>query len=100
MEICAMRTLSDFDLDQLRDVFVRQGFPIVHAHRILRAFYRSHGEVDLGTLAVGNVLRDWLARHVRARQSRVLRRHASADGTVKLLVGLDAGGGVEAVLMP
>jgi 23S rRNA (adenine2503-C2)-methyltransferase len=100
MEICAMRTLSDFDLDQLGDEFARQGFPAVHARRILRAFYRSHGEVDLGALTVGNVLRDWLARNMGARQSRVLRRHVSADGTVKLLVGFDPRGAVETVLMP
>ena len=95
-----MRALSDFNHEHLRDELARQGFPIIHAQRILRAFYRAHGRIDLGAMAVGNALRDWLARNVRPRQSRVLRRHESADGTVKLLVGFDAGGAVETVLMP
>jgi 23S rRNA (adenine2503-C2)-methyltransferase len=95
-----MGPLSDLSLDQLRDELARQGFPTVHAQRILRAFYRSHGEVDVRSLEVGNVLGDWLATNVPILQSRVLRRHVSGDRTVKLLVGLDAGGAVETVLMP
>ena len=95
-----MRALSDFNSDELRDEIARHGFPAVHAQRILRAFYRSHGAVDGGALDIGTGLRDWLSRNVRPRQSRVVRRHESADGTAKLLVGFDAGGAVETVLMP
>ncbi len=95
-----MPSLTDFNLDTLQRELASRAFPPVHARRILRAFYDNHGEVDLDALPIGKSLQRWLREHVRVRQSRVMRRHASADGTVKLLVGFDAGGAVEAVLKP
>ena len=95
-----MQSLADFNLDTLGDALASRGFPRVHARRILRAFYRGHGDVDLDALPIGKSLQLWLRAHVRVRQSRVLRRHESSDGTVKLLVAFYAGGAVETVLMP
>src|SRR5688500_3567131 len=100
-----MQSLTDFNLETLRDEIAARGHPPVHARRILRAFYDNHGDVDLDALPIGKALQRWLREHVRLRQSRVLRRHESADGTVKLLVGFDGdvgtgGGAVETVLMP
>src|SRR5688500_6479385 len=96
-----MRSLTDFNLDTLSREVASHGFPPVPARRVLRAFYDSDREANLHALPIGKTLRRWLCEHVRPRHSRVLRRHESSDGTVKLLVGFDAGGGaVEALLMP
>ena len=98
-----MRALSDFNLADLEAALAGAGFRRVHARRILRAFYDGNGEVDLGTLGVGKSLHAWIDANLRQRQSRVVRRHQSADGTVKLLVGFDGGGGggaAETVVMP
>ena len=99
-QLVRMRSLSDFNLQALRDELASRGYPAVHARRVLRAFYDTHGVADLDALPIGKALQRWLRENVRARQSRVLRRHASADGTVKLLVAFDAGGAVETVFMP
>ena len=94
--------LADFDVESLARVLVGHGFLPVHAARILRGFYRRHGEFDFESVTVGKVLGGWLREHVRVCRSRVLRRHASRDGTVKLLVEFDGdgGGAVETVVMP
>src|SRR5262249_46265026 len=39
-------------------------------------------------------------RDLAVRQSKIVTRHASADGTIKLLLGFERGGAVESVLMP
>src|SRR6185295_15650875 len=45
-------------------------------------------------------VRQRFERDLSLRQSRIVTRHASADGTIKLLVGFERGGAVESVLMP
>jgi 23S rRNA (adenine2503-C2)-methyltransferase len=70
----------------------------------MRAFYAVAGGKSLQE---GDWDRDFgfgllakLRESVAQRRSHVLNRHESADGTVKLLLGLDRGGAVESVLMP
>jgi len=91
--------LSDFDLPQLRAQFKAWGHSPVHAGKILRAYYRG-GDVDFDGLRTGQALAGRFKNEIALRQSRIVTRHASADGTVKLLVGFERGGAVEAVLMP
>jgi 23S rRNA (adenine2503-C2)-methyltransferase len=94
------RSLSAFDLEQLESTFSSWGFPAVHAKRLLRAYYQTGGAVDLNALKIGTALEAKLKSDIPFWQSRVITRSASADGTVKLLLGLERGGAVEAVLMP
>src|SRR5437764_4590841 len=72
----------------------------------MRAFYDTHGHPGWEQLDIGAALRRHLQHETPARRSRILRRHRSADDTIKLLIGFDGTGGgtarsaVESVLMP
>jgi len=66
----------------------------------LREFYKNAGWVDWARQPLGRKLLAQIRKHIVLRQSRVLARSASVDGTLKLLLGLERGGSVEAVLMP
>lgn len=95
-----MQSLSDFEISTLRQLVGEQGYPIVHADRILGTFYRQHGQIELDQLAIGKSLRGWMRQNVDLGQSRVSTRHESNDGTIKLLIDFEAGGSAECVLMP
>jgi 23S rRNA (adenine2503-C2)-methyltransferase len=99
-----MRAFTDYDMDSLADELVAWGFKPSHAAGLMRAFYaepngkslqQSHWDRDFGLALLAK-----LRASVAQGHSRVLTRHQSADGTVKLLLGLDRGGAVESVLMP
>ena len=94
-----MPAFTDYNLDTLADLLAAEGHKPEHAGRVLRAFHAGFGWVDLDSLSIPKstaaLLRDCLAE----RRSQVQVRSASRDGTVKLLVGLQSGGAVEAVLM-
>jgi 23S rRNA (adenine2503-C2)-methyltransferase len=95
--------LSDYDIPGLRAQFERWGFPAVHAARLLRNFYTTGGCVDFAELKIGKELEAKVKSAIPFWHSHVVKRSASIDGTVKLLIGFppEAGGGaVEAVLMP
>jgi 23S rRNA (adenine2503-C2)-methyltransferase len=97
------RSWTEYDLATLEADLRAWGHKPSHARRLLRAFYDANGELDLDGVEISKPLRAQLRRDVAPRPTRVLARHASADGTTKLLIGLsdDRGGGaVEAVLMP
>jgi 23S rRNA (adenine2503-C2)-methyltransferase len=94
-----MRALSDFDAEDLSREFERWGHKGSHAPRLLREFYRSGGSLDFKTLKLGHALEQRLKAEIALRQSRVLKRSDSADGTVKLLLQMFAGGTVETTLM-
>jgi 23S rRNA (adenine2503-C2)-methyltransferase len=95
-----MAALSDFDLPDLQRELQSSGIYPSHALRLLRAFYDSGGAVDVLSLPLGKALHHKLRTELSPRQSKVIARHESADGTVKLLVEFTAGGAVECVLMP
>jgi 23S rRNA (adenine2503-C2)-methyltransferase len=92
--------LTDHNLQTLEAQLASWGLPVSHAITLMRAFYRSGGEPDLDRLELGRPLLRRLEGELPLRQSHVLRRHQSADGTVKLLLELSGGGTVETVLMP
>ena len=95
-----MAAISEFDLAGLEGLIDGWGFKSSHAARILLAYYGGVGEIDLHQLLLGRTLREKLVSHLRAMRTTVLREHQSADGTIKLLVGLEDGQAVESVLMP
>ncbi len=95
-----MKSLSDHTTDSLRGQFSEWGCKPSHAARLLREFYNTGGNVDLAGLRLGRELIERIQDELPLRQSKVLTRSESVDGTVKLLVGFDRGGAVETVLMP
>jgi len=94
-----MQALSDFTTDTLSETFRNWGVKPSHAARLLHAYYASGGRPDLSSLRLGVALSARLEREIPLRQSNILSRAHSADGTLKLLVGFERGGAVEAVLM-
>jgi 23S rRNA (adenine2503-C2)-methyltransferase len=98
-----MLALTDYDVDTLAADLVAWGFKPSHAAKILREFYAVPGGREVTGLwdqNFGDALWARLREATIARQSRITASHQSADGTVKLLIGLDRGGAVETVLMP
>jgi 23S rRNA (adenine2503-C2)-methyltransferase len=95
-----MAALSDHDIPSLERQFSQWGFKPSHARRLLREFYQAHGSPPLSQLNLGNQLSARIEQDLPLRQSRIASQHQSRDGTVKLLIGFDAGGAVESVLMP
>ena len=92
--------LSDYDADTLAAQFAGWGCKPAHAARLLHAFYLGGGQVDLAALRLGKSVESHLGHDILLRQSHIITRSSSVDGTEKLLVGFGRGGAVESVLMP
>jgi len=95
-----MKALTDYEPAELAEALRRAGHKPSHAHRLLRRMYQRPHEFEIPAAQFGRGLTDWLAKNLRTRQSRIVRRTTAADGTVKVLVGFEGGGAAEAVLMP
>jgi len=94
-----MPFLSDFDLPPLAAELARRGHAPSHARQLLLEFYRGNGTVDVSTLRGSCAFLSDVGTDLASLQSRVIHRHQSNDGTIKLLIGFQSGGSVEAVLM-
>jgi 23S rRNA (adenine2503-C2)-methyltransferase len=92
--------LTDYNVSSLEGQLTQWGLRTSHARRLLGAFYRNADEIDLDSLELGKILRSKFDHELKIRQSRILTRSVGDDGTIKLLVGFDAGGSVESVYMP
>jgi 23S rRNA (adenine2503-C2)-methyltransferase len=89
------------DADSLGDALASWGFPRSHAPQILRHFYAAGGDLSGIVARIGPRLLALLRELIPPLSSRVVHRHESADGTVKLLIDFPLhGGSVETVLMP
>ncbi|HSZ56695.1 MAG TPA: 23S rRNA (adenine(2503)-C(2))-methyltransferase RlmN [Tepidisphaeraceae bacterium] len=95
-----MNWLGDHDVASLGQALHRDGFPALHAAKLLREFYRGAGEIDFVRLNVGPRVKHRIEALLRDRPGAVLAQTQSADGTLKLLVGFGDGRSVESVLMP
>jgi 23S rRNA (adenine2503-C2)-methyltransferase len=96
----AMPSLCDFDASALAAELARRGHKPSHARAILLEFYKSDGRLEVERLRGSRALLSDLREEFSSTDSNVVRRHIAADGTIKLLIDLPRGGGVEAVLMP
>jgi 23S rRNA (adenine2503-C2)-methyltransferase len=98
-----MKSWTHYDQPALEAELRDRGYKPSHARRLLRALYDANGELDLNAVEIPKTLRAELRRAIAPRLTTVLTRHTSADGTIKLLLGLTptrGGGSVETVLMP
>jgi len=95
-----MNALADHDLTSLQALLASWGEKPSHARRIFRAYYDGCGNPDWDAVPLGAALRRRLRNDLSSPRSRVITSRPAADGTIKLLVGMTAGGAVEAVLMP
>src|SRR5690242_18101866 len=97
--ISVVRPLSDYSLTELQTLLNSRGIAPAHAAGMIRAMLRGENYLQLigGSRHKGlEAVLDELGK----RQSQVLARRESADGTVKLLLNFDRGGSAETVLMP
>jgi 23S rRNA (adenine2503-C2)-methyltransferase len=95
-----MPTISDFDLNGLEGLISEWGFKSSHAQAILRAHYSLAGPAYPHHSSLGQMLSDKLSGTLPTMETTIADEHQSADGTIKLLVGLADGQAVESVLMP
>jgi 23S rRNA (adenine2503-C2)-methyltransferase len=95
-----MRALSEYTLEELQREFTGWGFKAGHAAPVLRAHYAQ----DSGRMPDGVALPRGLAVRIRGAPQGVgstpAARQTAGDGTCKLLIRLDDGRTVEAVMMP
>jgi 23S rRNA (adenine2503-C2)-methyltransferase len=95
-----MPFLTDTDRAGLEAEFLALGHKPAHAATVLRHFYESNGQLQPHAIPVSKGVQRHIEQHMASRRARVLARTVAADGTRKLLLGFDAGGAVESVLMP
>ena len=95
-----MLALTDFDVPSLAAELQRLGCTPSHAKTLLRNFYDNHGQLDFRQITVGKRVEILFGQELQERQSTILTKSLSTDGTQKLLVSFAGGGAVEAVLMP
>jgi 23S rRNA (adenine2503-C2)-methyltransferase len=92
--------LTEFDIPTLEAQLIKWGYLPSHAHRLLKHVYGATGAIEFDAIPVGKQLVARLASEMTIRSSRLITRHVSNDGTIKLLVGFADGNAVETVLMP
>src|SRR3954464_8923050 len=95
-----MLSWTELTPDAFAELIAGWGYPPSHARSLLRTFYNQAGRVELSYREIGKQLLAKLQAETILRQSHVLHNVRSADGTQRLLIGLDKGGAVETVLMP
>ncbi len=106
-----MQALSHQTVDTLSQMLAENGHNPAHALRILKSYWRGDADLNTDPISVSRDARDFLARRFASRASRVIGRHESADGTIKLLLSLNesslpvrdmsaAAETIECVLMP
>ncbi|MEM6293744.1 MAG: 23S rRNA (adenine(2503)-C(2))-methyltransferase RlmN [Myxococcota bacterium] len=95
-----MTSLASYDRTSLGAWLAERGIVASHAGRVLRAYYKGCGTFDPEAIGVCGALRTILQGDTFGPVTSERRRVVSADGTVKLLLGLARGGAVETVMMP
>jgi 23S rRNA (adenine2503-C2)-methyltransferase len=86
-------SLADFDIPALADLIESWGHPRAQARRILRAYYDHAGAMPLTPDQVGRRLHERLTDAVFRPHTKVALRRVAADGTGKLLIGVEEGQG-------
>jgi 23S rRNA (adenine2503-C2)-methyltransferase len=95
-----MQAISDFNLDCMESLLSEWKFKPSHARIILRTFYGGNRPAFPRESSLGRLLCEKLSGNIQLMRTTIAGEHQSADGTIKLLVGLPDGQAVESVLMP
>ncbi|RMG13660.1 MAG: 23S rRNA (adenine(2503)-C(2))-methyltransferase RlmN [Planctomycetota bacterium] len=100
LETASPLNLKDLDREGLRTAFVARGLPAYRGDQVFRWVWRR-GAVEVAAMTdLPAALREDLERSARLPRLEPHATRASPDGTTKLLVRLDDGRDVEAVLIP
>jgi 23S rRNA (adenine2503-C2)-methyltransferase len=95
-----MRALSEYSIEELQREFTAWGFKPGHAAAVLRAHYAQASGTPLEGLLLPVPLADRLRGAAPGAGSSPVVRQTAGDGTCKLLIRLEDGKTVEAVMMP
>src|SRR3954466_1093039 len=95
-----MLALSDHDVTTLSGALQRAGHNPTNARRVLCQYWGANGAYQFSDFPIAKPARAWLAESFPSSHSKVVHRHVSTDGTIKLVIGFAQGGAVECVLMP
>ncbi len=95
-----LRDVRNFTKEDFEVVCRQQSVPVFHAKQIFEWLYRKRVKKfdDISNLPVK--FRDYLSRTFYFPEMPVRKKEVSSDGTVKLLLGLEDGAGIESVLIP
>jgi len=99
-ESAALVNLFDLDRAGMEAFFERLGEKRFRAHQLMKWIYHRHVTDFAAMTDVGKALRGKLEAVAEIRPPNVLLDKASADGTHKWLLGMDAGNAIEAVFIP
>ena len=92
--------LKGLDREELGGIMAELGEPSYRVEQVMRWMYR-HDAADVQAMTnLSQALRERLSARYRIGRLREVTREASVDGTCKLLLALDDGPTVEAVLIP
>jgi len=92
--------IKSFAPDRLAEILAEQGFPRYRAAQVLQWIYQHHAESFDEMTNIAKQDRSRLADLFTLGSIRPLKTEHSADGTRKLLFGLDDGHTIESVLIP
>jgi 23S rRNA (adenine2503-C2)-methyltransferase len=92
--------LKDLDRDGLREAVKARGLPAYRGDQIFRWIWRRGAESVSDMTDLSKELRAKLADEVTIPRLDTASRDTAGDGTTKMLIGLDDGRKVEAVLIP
>lgn len=92
--------LLNFDRHALEAFFVASGEKAFRASQVMQWIYQR-GCDDFGQMSnLAKSLRGWLSERSEIRLPAIAREQRSRDGTVKWLLRLDDGNGIETVFIP
>ncbi len=94
-----MDSLASHTVASLQALLTSRGYKGSHAARLLRSYHGRGGEIDWEALRLPVGFREELLERVPAFTSMVVQRQVAEDGTTKLLLRLEDGRKVEAVMM-
>jgi 23S rRNA (adenine2503-C2)-methyltransferase len=88
-----MPALSEFDLASLTSLAQAWGFPRGNIKKLLRRYYDSAGQ-SIDGVQIAQDLKSRILTELGLHSTQILTRNEASDGTVKLLVGVNAASSV------
>jgi len=95
-----LRDVRNFAKEDFEDVCRQQRVPVFHAKQLFEWLYRKRVKNFDDMLNLPAKFRDYMGKAFYFPEMPLRKKEVSSDGTVKLLLGLEDGTGVESVFIP
>ena len=96
----AMKTLTGLHLSELEEALLPLHLDRWRAEALLNWLYMRNARSFDAMTDLSKPARTLLSSHFNVSSTKLLKKHPSPDGTVKLLIALNDGNAVETVLIP